>query len=649
VSFNQLENAFTLRMLALCPRLSSLSLEGNPVVKRVKDWRALVTSYLPLLRDVDGAAVVGLRRSPHIPASLHSPSATASVAGSASSTLSRSPSRGRSRSPSRRAPQGFSVHVSGQRSLSPTRAKEAQDHSLQSFALRSFTTQAQRQLSPQSKAQQEQADRERHAVHDYHLRHRKELQDRKHSTQSTKASRDKVISTNGIAKMVRRLSVSMSEVRGGWGGGASDAAVSRADSDQARRGQGLTSSSRGGGRSGLSVSFDSESRSPASMSTTSTPFSSAYASSSRGLPPPRRGRSPQRAFDKQHSSRLAPSASSSSSASSSAAALRANEARQQEAMETITDWFSDSGRELEAAAAALQLCFWMSVKPEPEAAGLAIFLRSVDQLSFAERVSLPRRVEEAVGVCSDDLELMQAVGAQLERLVAFQLLLRDMRQLILSSATNTFAPRLRALMETERGVFVNTHILAPTGCDYDYSLPPPAAAPKAQPQAQPQAQAQAQAQAQPQVQRQGVVSPRSSLAAVAAAAVERHNTPEPPEDEARSGIRSRRSFSNKSQSQSQPQPQHQAVAQGRVEYLERPAAAAAAVAEEEEEEGYTGYVGRPVDTHAPPAPLSEMFVADDDAPAEPPLPPPPSVPAPAPAPAKAMSAKDRIKQRLGLA
>jgi hypothetical protein len=293
------------------------------------------------------------------------------------------------------------------------------------------------------------------------------------------------------------------------------------------------------------------------------------------------------------------------------------------AQETITDWFADSGRELEAAAAALQLCFWMADKPLPEAAGLAIFLRSIDQLSFVDRVSLPRRVEEAVGVCSDDLELMQALGAQLERLVALQLFLRDMREVILSSEATTFGTRLRALMETDRGLFVNSQILAPTGCDYDYSRPPPG----------PTARTTAAAPLQPQ----SVSSPRSKLAAAAVAAVERHNTPEP-EAEDRAELRSRRSFTSKFQSQPQSQ-------QPLPVPPPKPPMVAHARRNVEEQEGEACDDVPPVDTHAPHAPLSEMFAEVEETELS-----PPPVPSQAQVPTKvsAMSAKDRIKQRLGL-
>jgi hypothetical protein len=54
ISFNLLGSAFSLRVLALCPKLKSLSIAGNPVTQRVKEWKPRIISFLPNLLEIDG-------------------------------------------------------------------------------------------------------------------------------------------------------------------------------------------------------------------------------------------------------------------------------------------------------------------------------------------------------------------------------------------------------------------------------------------------------------------------------------------------------------------------------------------------------------------------------------------------------------------
>ena len=57
ISFNLLSSAFSLRMLALCPSVTSLALVGNPVTERVSDWKARIVMFLPNLLEVDGLSM----------------------------------------------------------------------------------------------------------------------------------------------------------------------------------------------------------------------------------------------------------------------------------------------------------------------------------------------------------------------------------------------------------------------------------------------------------------------------------------------------------------------------------------------------------------------------------------------------------------
>ena len=57
ISFNMLSSAFSLRVLALCPKITSLCLVGNPVTKRVPDWKQRILCFLPSLLEVDNMPV----------------------------------------------------------------------------------------------------------------------------------------------------------------------------------------------------------------------------------------------------------------------------------------------------------------------------------------------------------------------------------------------------------------------------------------------------------------------------------------------------------------------------------------------------------------------------------------------------------------
>ncbi len=59
---NALSGKFTLRILAVCDKLASVSMDGNPITRSFSSWKSRLSSYLPRLVEIDGERRIGRKK-----------------------------------------------------------------------------------------------------------------------------------------------------------------------------------------------------------------------------------------------------------------------------------------------------------------------------------------------------------------------------------------------------------------------------------------------------------------------------------------------------------------------------------------------------------------------------------------------------------